>query len=235
MRRLVPFLIWCVFLTSGAQAEVWSAYLNDNYGFGLSYPSETFALERQSDAGDGVLFKTRDNDAKLLIGVLPNVDHHNPSTYQDLIARKSYGEFRVDYKKRGKTWLVLSGENDTTVFYEKVHFACGATRIVSFAVLYPRAQKDVFDPIVERMEDSFQASSKGCRPEAASAETRVEPSRREKSLSRPSTKKFGPSKRARGSYAALANRIARSRGRNVVVILRRTGPPYDYKVVRGYR
>ena len=144
---------------SSAQGGTWSTYLNEQYGFSLSYPSETFTLERTSDAGDGVLFKARDTDAKLLIGVLPNVDQYTPATYQDLITSKSYPGFKVDYEKRGRTWLALSGENDASVFYEKVHFACDGTRIVSFAVLYPRAQKDAFDPMVERMEDSFRAGS----------------------------------------------------------------------------
>jgi hypothetical protein len=32
----------------------------------------------------------------------------------------------------------------------------------------------------------------------------------------------------------LADRIARQRGTDVIVIMRRTTPPYDYKYVRGY-
>jgi hypothetical protein len=37
-----------------------------------------------------------------------------------------------------------------------------------------------------------------------------------------------------GERSALADRIARSRGHDVIVILRRTTPPYDRKLVRGY-
>jgi len=35
-------------------------------------------------------------------------------------------------------------------------------------------------------------------------------------------------------YANVADRIARERGTDVILILRRTTPPYDYKYVRGY-
>jgi hypothetical protein len=35
-------------------------------------------------------------------------------------------------------------------------------------------------------------------------------------------------------FSAVADRIARERGRDVIVTLRRTRPPYDRKVVRGY-
>ena len=39
-----------------------------------------------------------------------------------------------------------------------------------------------------------------------------------------------------GTYegSAVADRIARARGRDVVVVLRRRGWPHDYKIVRGY-
>jgi hypothetical protein len=38
----------------------------------------------------------------------------------------------------------------------------------------------------------------------------------------------------RGPRSAFADRIARQRGYDVIVVLRRTTPPYDRRVVRGY-
>jgi hypothetical protein len=237
MRLLSIYLAVLLAAVPAAHADTWSTYVNDQFGLRLSYPSDAFALERSSDAGDGALFKANDTDAKLLIGVLPNVDRHTPLTYQHLIARESYRAFRVDYQKRGKTWLALSGENDTTVFYEKVRFVCGATRITSFAILYPRAEKNRFDAIVERMEDSFQVNATDCDREEQGAAL-VEPlplAKSPRDAVPKSTQRFRAKTRARRPYSALANRIARSRGKNVVVVLRRSGPPYDYKIVRGYR
>ena len=109
-----------------AHADAWSTYVNERYGLRLSYPAEIFTLERESDGGDGALFKTHDTDAKLLIGILPNVDRHNPRTYQDLIAHKAYGAFEIDYQKRGNTWLALSGENDSTEFTYRTPSCCSA-------------------------------------------------------------------------------------------------------------
>jgi hypothetical protein len=237
MHTLVGSVLLIMWSSAPASADEWNKYLNEKYGFWLSYPTATFVLDRTSEAGDGVLFKGRSSDAKLLIGVLPNTDRYSPSSYQKLIAQNSYGDFRIDYRKRGKTWLALSGENDTTVFYEKVHFACAGTRIVSFAVLYPRAQKRVFDPIVERMEDSFQPGSVGCEPPPANDAARAETDQQRKwdRPTEPRRSKNFNRRENRGAYASLADRITRSRGKNVVVILRRNGPPYDYKVVRGYR
>jgi hypothetical protein len=42
------------------------------------------------------------------------------------------------------------------------------------------------------------------------------------------------SPRAIAERSALADRIARQRGHDVIVVLRRTTPPYDRKILRGY-
>jgi hypothetical protein len=208
-----------------AQAAAWTTYRNERFGFSLSYPSHTFKETRTSQGGDGVLFVAPESGAKLLVGLFQNAQGYTVKSYQEYVARHSYGSYRLDYNKRGGTWFALSGEGHGTTFYEKVLFTCGGRWITSFAMLYPTAQRHTFDPIVERMEDSFAAGSKQCGPgeeAAATADPPVVRSPRKKET------------RRRGRYAAMADRIARSRGRNVVVIMRRTGPPYDYKVVRGY-
>jgi hypothetical protein len=39
-------------------------------------------------------------------------------------------------------------------------FSCAGQRIDSFALIYPAHQRHVFDPIVERIEDTFRSGSK---------------------------------------------------------------------------
>lgn len=56
----------------------------------------------------------------------------------------------------GRTWFVLSGEGDGKVFYEKVMFSCSGRLINSFAMIYPANKQDVFNPIIEQMEDTFR-------------------------------------------------------------------------------
>ena len=208
-----------------AEAQAWTTYRNERFGFSLSYPTDTFKEERASQAGDGVLF-VAPSGAKLLVGVLQNTQGYTAKSYLEYITRTSYGSYKVDYNKRGGTWFALSGEGHGTTFYEKVLFTCGGRWITSFATLYPTAQRHVFDPIVERMEDSFAAGSKQCIAGQEAAASGDQP------VIRVPRKKES---RRRGRYTAMADRIARARGRNVIVIMRRTGPPYDYKVVRGYR
>jgi hypothetical protein len=110
----------------------------------------------------------------------------------------------------------LSGEGNGKTFYEKVIFSCNGRVINSFAMIYPTAQSVLFDRVVEGVEKSFRAGLGSCPDVGATP------------ASRPSQPV------ARGPYAALADRIARSRGRDVIVVLRRNGAPHDVIRVRGF-
>ena len=109
----------------------------------------------------GWLFASRDESAKLLVGAFRNAEKHTAASYQDFVARRSYGGFPVTYAPRGRTWFVLSGEHDGKIFYEKVMFSCQGGVITSFAMTYPSALRRAYDPVVERIENSFRPGP-GC-------------------------------------------------------------------------
>lgn len=140
----------------------WSTFHNDRFGLSFEYPANVFVDQRTSEAGDGDLFVTSDQSAKLLVGAFENVEAHTPASYQRFIARQSYPGLLVDYAPRGRTWSVLSGTQGATMVYEKVMFTCGGTIINSFALVYPIAERDFYDPIVEGIEDSFRPGAESC-------------------------------------------------------------------------
>lgn len=203
-----------------AQNRNWTELRNERYGFSLQYPADVFVLERTADAGDGQVFASKESDAKLLVGALANESGYTPTTYQNYIAQHSYGQYRVDYRRLGRSWFALSGEGGGKTFYEKVMFSCEGRLINSFAMIYPTDQRSTFDPIVEHIEDTFRPSSE-CQLAELAPKPPPTPSRRTPSVDR-------------GERSAMADRIARARGYDVILILRRTTPPYDRKVVRGY-
>ncbi|HXE69218.1 MAG TPA: hypothetical protein VN523_07660 [Hyphomicrobiaceae bacterium] len=211
-----------------ATAGEWTRYHNERFGFGLEYPANLFRIERTTEAGDGRVFAAREGEARLLVGALRNEDHLSAKSYQDFLARNSYADYKITYRPLGDDWLVLSGEADGKIFYEKAIFSCGGQLISSFAMLYPAAKRDMFDPIVARVANSFVPGTKACRatPSSASARQGVE------AKANPQTG-VANLKSERG-YSHVADRIARKRGTDVILILRRTSPPYDYKYVRGY-
>jgi hypothetical protein len=203
----------------------WVTYRNERYGFSLRYPADIFEVERTSDAADGQVFVSRESDARLLVGVLPNTNRQSPASYQDQIARQSYGDFAITFRRVSGSWFVLSGEGNGKTFYEKVIFSCNGRVINSFAMIYPSERGEVFDRVVEGIEKSFRPGT-DCGRDVGSATPQRHSSHQGAERSATYNR--------RDRHSALADRIARSRGKDVVVVLRRRGPPYDYKVVRGY-
>ena len=204
----------------------WTEYRNDRFGFSLRYPSHIFSVERTAEAGDGQVFVAQESDARLLVGALANDSGYTPAAYQEFVARRSYGSFEIGYRRLGGTWFVLSGEGNGKTFYEKVMFSCGGRTINSFAMIYPTEQRHVFDPIVEGIEDTFRPGRE-CGQHSASPPA---PATKQGTLHRRPPR----NRHHAGPRSELADSIARRRGHDVIVVLRRTGPPYDYRVLRGY-
>ena len=140
----------------GAAPQDWTEYRNERFGLRLEYPADVFVVERQTEAGDGQVFVAAGGNARLLVGALINETGYTAATYQAYIARHSYGDYKLGYRRLGQTWFVLSGEGNGRIFYEKVMFTCGGRLINSFAMIYPIDQRHIFDPIVERVEDTFR-------------------------------------------------------------------------------
>jgi len=203
-----------------ALAEEWKEYRNERFGLILYYPADVFTPDRTAEAGDGQLFVAQIGDARLLVGGLINDSGFSPASYQSYLTRKSYGQYQIDYRPLGQNWFVLSGEGNGRIFYEKVMFSCSGRLINSFALLYSTDVREEFDRVVERMEKSF-------RPGQSCEQAGLEGAR--KPHAGRTAAQFS------GTYErfAVADRIARARGRDVLVVLRRTSWPYDYNIVRG--
>ena len=137
-------LFWAGAVAAQDQAGSWRKYTNERFGFSLLLPSRVFAVEKQSDAGDGVVFVSKDGEARLLVGALQNADAQTPSRYQDYLAKQSYADYDITYRRGGDSWFVLSGEGNGKTFDEKVMFSCSGRLINSFVHAIPdRTAQDV--------------------------------------------------------------------------------------------
>ena len=145
----------------------WTEFHNERFGLALRYPASVFVSQRSSESGDGDLFETLDRKGRLLVGAIPNNDRFSPRTYQAFIARQSYPGLRVDYAPVGQSWAVLSGTLGRTMVYEKIMFSCGGDVINSFAMTYPIAERQFYDPLIETIEDTFRPGDEGCHDHAA--------------------------------------------------------------------
>jgi hypothetical protein len=219
----------CLGTPSYAQPSDWSDHRNEKYGLSLKYPGEVFKLERMSEAGDGHVFVTQDGHARLLVGALVNASGFTPIAYQDHVARQSYGKFKVTYRPLGRSWFVLSGEGDGKIFYEKVIFSCSGRLINSFAMIYPIERRDVFDPLVEHIEDSFHAGATCDRTRSPATKRENPPTDLGAKRSRQQVSRS----RKQGPQSDRGNWIVRGRAGPGHVILQQTSPPYERKVVPG--
>lgn len=67
--------------------------------------------------------------------------------------QSSPGYENITYSARGRNWLVVSGYRGGDIFYEKYVFVRGTVQGFSFR--YSTAERAIYDPIVEAMENSF--------------------------------------------------------------------------------
>ena len=163
MMRLVLVIAVGSCLAAAAHARLgWEEYRNDRFGPVLRYPADVFQPQRAAVSGDGYLFASKDGEAQLLVGAFENREGHSPASYQRFIRRHSYPGVEVDYAPIGRSWMVLSGYLDDKTVYEKVMFSCNGRVINSFAMIYPTAGRDFYDPIVEEIEDTFRPVPTTC-------------------------------------------------------------------------
>ena len=143
-----------------AQEET-ATYLNKRYGFTLSYPTAHFRPQEPLSE-DGRVWVSRDGNARLLAGALPNADGMTLEEYRKIVIERSYPGASIDYAPMRDTWFVLSGTRDGTMFYERVTFTCDGRVINSWAMLYPQGERKVYDRIVERVARSYRAGVRNC-------------------------------------------------------------------------
>jgi hypothetical protein len=141
--------------------EETATYLNNRYGFTLSYPTARFRPQEPLSE-DGRVWVSHDGNARLLVGALPNADGMKLQDYRKFVMERSYPGASIAYAPVRETWFVLSGTRDGTMFYERVTFTCGGRLINSWAMLYPEGERRIYDRIVERVARSYRAGTRNC-------------------------------------------------------------------------
>lgn len=118
-------------------------------GFSLAYPSGVFAPDATRSSRLGRVFVSPDGKAKLLVGAFDNGEVISLDDYRAYVLEQNYAGAAIDYAPVRKRWFVLSGQRDGTMFYERVSFTCGGRIINSWAMLYPIAERALYDRVVE--------------------------------------------------------------------------------------
>ena len=165
MRRRALLLCTVLFTTVIAAGIVpaiagWSHERDAELGFAYSYPSALFDRIEGDGKPSFHYFVSENSEAKFLVGGWDNSAGQSPESLKRWMLDNVGGYDELTYRPRGRSWFVLSGYRGNAIYYEKVMFSC-ADRIVSvFAITYPIAQRDLYDPVVERMENAFKPGNR---------------------------------------------------------------------------
>ncbi|MCV0397707.1 MAG: photosystem II reaction center PsbP family protein [Rhizobiaceae bacterium] len=146
-----------------AQTPQWQTYSDPEYGYRIDIPTDLLEPE---DGQDGRLV-FRDPAGPVQLSVYAE-ENHDRLPLSEVAASLERSEWirEITYRRSGASWLVISGYYDLEsgrgadlVFYLKLMMSPDRSRYAVFAISYPEAEKPRYDPVVERLEDSFRPPS----------------------------------------------------------------------------
>ena len=158
-RHLLSLLFLPHSLSAQEKEAEWKTYTNARFGFAIDYPA-SLESGRESDNGDGKVFKTADGKFELRAYAhflqVDDGDSLDKRWKEELAERGD----TVTYKKKGDTWFVVSGvQKDGTEYYRKLAVEKG--NWATFLATYPHTENKKYDSWVAKIEKSFKPFLKG--------------------------------------------------------------------------
>jgi hypothetical protein len=140
-----------------AAADKWLTYHNDRYGTTIDYP-DVFKPKPPPANDDGRAFRSADG-ADFSVSASYNALDFNVAAYHDFILKNLPAGDVVTYQASGANWFVVSGTNGAGIFYERHMLSHGGEMTEDFVMSYPATLKQIYDPIVARMAQSFRSGT----------------------------------------------------------------------------
>jgi DnaJ-like protein len=139
-----------------AGASVWGEFRSDRFGFALAYPAEVFS-SGPLQTREGTAFRSRDGRASLIVsGAMTGTPL---ATQRRALIEGPYKGAAIDYAPRRTYWFVLSGILGDTIFYERVTLSCDRRMVHGWKLVYPLAERAVYDRITEEMHRRYRHSN----------------------------------------------------------------------------
>lgn len=138
-----------------ARLSQWETIQSSRHGFQIAYPGSVFAPQSGAASDDGHVFVSRDGAARLLVGAFENETSATLREYRTQLLDENYKGADLDYAPMRKRSFIISGTQGEMHFYERVSFTCGGRLINSWALLYPVAERHIYDRIVEAIARTY--------------------------------------------------------------------------------
>jgi hypothetical protein len=143
----------------------WATYVDPEFGFSAELPYGAFRPLEQDGAGGGLTLGEVDGNGQISI----YGGDANGLTLDGFAERLTSGNDvrSITYRAEGNSWFVLSGfyEAETggepLIFYTKVLLSADRQTFSAFEISYDADQKELYDSVVSRIEDSFTRPTSG--------------------------------------------------------------------------
>jgi hypothetical protein len=133
----------------------WATLRNERHGFLIAYPVRVFQERSEPRTDEGRVLSSVDGKAQLLVGAFANEDATPLEAYREYLLKEQYAGAEIEYAPMHGKWFVLSGTIGDREFYERVSFTCDGRLINSWAMVYPKAQRGLYDRVVEAIARTY--------------------------------------------------------------------------------
>ncbi len=154
--RIFLAALFAILALRNASAESWRAYHNERFGTTAEVP-ESWRMGPPPENNDGRVFTSPDGRAQIVVSGMFSI---GPRSEEFALRLGPLEGEIIEYERRGRDWLVVSGVKGDKIFYRKSLLSCGDTIWNSVFLQYPASEKEKYDPIVAHVAASLR-SGKG--------------------------------------------------------------------------
>jgi hypothetical protein len=156
--RAMLVVISVLLFAPAATADDWRYYSDPQFGYSIVLPDEGFDVEAERN---GLTLYEREGRGQIDVYAFRNDNELSIEQIRDELGRADRIR-QITYSRSGASWFVISGyyqrlEDEATdlIFYAKFMFSADRRSVSAFEASYPVGDKDRYDPIIEKIEDSL--------------------------------------------------------------------------------
>ena len=151
--RIFLAAIFAILALRSAGAESWCAYHNERFGTTAEVPAD-WRMGAPPENNDGRVFTSPDGRAEIVVSGMFSI---GPRSEEFALRLGPLDGETIEYERRGRDWLVVSGVKGDKIFYRKSLLSCRDTIWNNISLEYPASEKKTYDPLVAHVAASLRA------------------------------------------------------------------------------
>jgi hypothetical protein len=136
-----------------ADHHSWKTYTNVRFQYSICYPEDLIIPQGEAENSDGQMFLGNDGTTLIVYGRHNALGQSLKEIMDESSSRLAGKSGKVTYKIIKPEWFVLSGVNESSIFYAKT--LSSHAQLKSFELTYNRASAATYQPLVRRISKCF--------------------------------------------------------------------------------